>query len=132
MGHPSGPIPNVLVSTSYRQAVLFALSKRLDYEDVDLNEISKMTDPVIIYSFSDSDLRHDLETWKVVVDPDGSRLKPNRTWPTIEYKPDGYWWHFCSNLFAADEFELARNGGLTIALVRAHLGEIRYTLAAAP
>jgi len=74
----------------------------------------------------------DTEDWKVVVDPDCCRLKPSEISNdvTINKMGDDYgYWHFSTYHFRDwDFYENVELRTAPIALVRGHLGEIRYDL----
>lgn len=124
-----GPIPEMRANTPF-VAIVWALVKaREEYDDVILTDLEELARTCAVrISLMDSDPQ-DLERWKVIIDPDGLRIKPTIMLP-ISIEPVGdqllqsAWWQLDSETFANAPRPL------TVALVRPPFPELRYVFRA--
>jgi len=127
---PKGPIPELRAHTQFF-GIVYALSTgREQYEDVALTDLEELSRSCAIRLSLTDQIDFDVDLWKVILDPDGLRIKPEAMLPP-NIEPIGHktfhsvWWQF-----KADDFAAAPRP-MTVALLRIPIfDEIRYTFAA--
>lgn len=123
--------PNVTVRTPFANVVWKCIQARRDYEDVDPTQLYAefKTHVSMNVWFVDHDTRQDIDSWRIVLDPDGLRAKPEYLQPEVSWQ-NSYWYHSLGGYFNGIDLYSAPRRDLTIAVVRGWEGEVRYVLPA--
>lgn len=125
-----GPVPKLVVCTPFRNLLAVALKRRAEYDDFDLEEeIKQLVPGVMVHAFFFDKDRVDVGSWKLVLDPDGKRIKPTEESHNVDFENrNGEWSHWHYSVFYFPDWEYYNSSYSQFALVRGHLGEIRLDI----
>lgn len=132
----NAPAPTMRALTPVAQIVMLALNARENYETVDFRDLAGKTTPLMLnLTFYDDDVKHDLERWRIVLDPDGERIHFKDVLAAeIDYHRDvgrtGSYYHRLLVTYEGFDLYSSSRRDLTVAVVRDFLGELRYVVPA--
>jgi hypothetical protein len=122
---PKGPVPELHAQTPFFSVVYALTSAREQYADVLLSDLDELSKQCSLRMVLLDRMPQDVELWKVVIDPDNLRLKPDQqSAPYSEIMEDRYYysitWQFTASAVSAASLPLV------VALLRLGYDELRF------